>query len=67
MKQNFFFILNVTEERIRIRNRIHLSEVRIRGSGSAPKCHGSPTLVTMAAHDMPSMPGTFLYFLNLNQ
>jgi hypothetical protein len=27
------------------RIRIHESEVRIRGSGSAPKCHGSPTLV----------------------
>jgi hypothetical protein len=36
-------ILKVTEGRCRIRIRIHWSEVRIRGSGSAPKCHGSPT------------------------
>jgi hypothetical protein len=34
----------VTEERSQIRIRIRWSEVRIRGSGSAPKCHGSPTL-----------------------
>ncbi len=37
-----------TEERSRIRSWIqiwiHYSEVRILGSGSAPKCHGSPTL-----------------------
>ncbi len=28
--------------------RIHSWEVRIRGSGSAPKCHGSPTLISAA-------------------
>ncbi len=39
----FFCILKVTEQRSRIR--IHKSEVRIRGSGTAPKCHGSPTLL----------------------
>ena len=44
MKNLFFGILKVTEERSRIRIRIHYSEVRIRGSGSAPKCHGFPTL-----------------------
>ncbi len=34
---NFFSILKVPKERIWIR--IHYSEARIRGSGSAPKCH----------------------------
>jgi hypothetical protein len=42
---NFFFTLNVTEERSCIWIRIHKLEVRIPGSGSAPKCHGSPTQV----------------------
>ncbi len=65
MKQNFFLILKVTEERIRIRNRIHLSEVRIRGSRSAPKCHGSPTLATMPDHDMLSIPGTFILYFSI--
>jgi hypothetical protein len=37
-------ILKVTDEKSRIRIRIRLSEVRIRGSGSVPKCHGSATL-----------------------
>ncbi len=37
----------MNEERSPIR--IHLSEVRIRGSGSAPKCHGFPTLVGVKA------------------
>ncbi len=41
---NCFCILKVTEERSRTRSRIHYSDVRIRGSGSAPKCHGSHTL-----------------------
>ncbi len=57
-KNIVFCIHKVTEERsrirswimtrIRIRNRIwiNLSEVRNWGSGSALKCHGSPTLVT---------------------
>ncbi len=36
----FFYILHVTEER----SLILQSEVWIRESGSAPKCHGSPTL-----------------------
>ena len=31
--------------RIRSRNRMRYSEVRICGSGSVPKCHGSATLV----------------------
>jgi hypothetical protein len=48
-KNIFFCILKTIEERSRIwswiRIRIQLSEVRIRGSGSAPKCHGSPTVV----------------------
>ncbi len=45
-KKIFFCIL--TEERSRIRSWIwiHYSEVRIRGSGSAPKSHGSLTLVS---------------------
>jgi hypothetical protein len=51
-KTGYFYFLKVTEERsrirswIRIRTRIwiHLSDVRIRGSGSATKCHGPPTL-----------------------
>ncbi len=44
-------ILKINAERSRIwiwiqsRIRIHYSEVRIRGSGSAPKSHGSPTLL----------------------
>ncbi len=39
----FFCILKINEERSRIRSwiRIHKSEVRIRGSGSAPKCRWS--------------------------
>jgi F-box/leucine-rich repeat protein 10/11 len=39
--------LKVNDEngRIRIRIRIHWSEVWIRGSGSTPKCHGSGTLL----------------------
>ncbi len=41
----FFCILKVTEERSWIR--ILKSEVRIRGSGSVPKFHGSPTLVDL--------------------
>jgi hypothetical protein len=45
----FFCVLEVTEERSQIRSwiriRIQLSEVRIRGSGSEPKCYRSPTLV----------------------
>ncbi len=49
-----FCILKVTDERSRIWSwieiRIHNSEVWIRGSGSAPKCHGSPTLVTKKKH-----------------
>jgi hypothetical protein len=44
----FFCILKVNEEWSMIQSwiwiRIHKSEVRIPGSGSAPKCHGSPTL-----------------------
>ncbi len=46
-KVKFFGILKVAEERSRIRSwiRIRYSEVRIRGSGSAPKCHGSPTML----------------------
>jgi hypothetical protein len=47
MKKFFFGILKVSEERSRIRRwiRILQSEVRIRRSGSAPKCHVSPTLL----------------------
>ncbi len=47
----FFCILKIIEERNRIRSwiwiRIHNSQryLRIRGSGFAPKCHGSPTLL----------------------
>ncbi len=47
-KTKFFVdILKVTEEnsRIRIRTRIHYSEVWIRGSGSVQKFHVSATLV----------------------
>ena len=52
MKKFFFCILKVTEERSQIWSwilfqswiQIHLSEVHIRGSRSAPKCHESPTL-----------------------
>ncbi len=39
----------VTEERSQIGIRIHLSEVRIRGSGSAPKYHRSPSLLARPA------------------
>jgi len=48
-EKNIFFIgvLQVTDEKSRIRSRIRnlLSKVRIRGSGSVPKCHESGTLV----------------------
>ena len=46
MLKNLFFagILKVKDENSRIRIRIHLSEAWIRGSGSTPKYHGSPTL-----------------------
>ncbi len=44
MKKKKFCIVKVTEERSRIRIGIHFSEVWIRGSGSAPKCHESTTL-----------------------
>jgi hypothetical protein len=37
-------ILKATEEKGRIRIRIRQSVVRICGSGSAPKCHGSTKL-----------------------
>ncbi len=47
IKNNKICFLEATEERSRIRIRIHLSEVRIRGSGSTSKCHGAPTLVSM--------------------
>jgi hypothetical protein len=47
--KNKFFIdkLKVTNEnsRIRIRIRIHYSEIWIHGSGSVPKFHGYETLV----------------------
>ncbi len=48
-KKLFFVgILKVTDEKSRSQSwiRISLSEVRIRGSGSIPKCYGSRTLVT---------------------
>jgi hypothetical protein len=49
MKKKKICILKINEESSRtrswIRSRIHQSAVRIRGSGSAPKCHGSPTLI----------------------
>jgi hypothetical protein len=48
-KKNFVDVLKVTDEnsRVRIRIRIHQSEVWIRGSGSGsiPKFNGSATLV----------------------
>jgi hypothetical protein len=47
LKKSFLVdVLKVTDEnrRIRIRIRIHLSDVWIRGSGSALKFHGSATL-----------------------
>jgi hypothetical protein len=48
MKKIFFCILKVTEEKSKSEIwswiRIDQSEVRFRGSGSAPKCHGSPTM-----------------------
>ncbi len=43
-KNGFVGILRVKDENSRIWIRIHWSEVRIRGSGSVPKCHGSTTL-----------------------
>ncbi len=67
-KKIIFCILKVIEERSRIRSwiwiqiRIHQSEVWIRGSGSTPKCHGSPTLVKRVeyAHQLllcvPALP-----------
>jgi hypothetical protein len=51
--------LKVTTQHNRIR--IRYSEVRIRGSGSVPKCHGSATLQTRLAgsdsHEFISFPG----------
>ncbi len=41
----FVGVLKVKDVNSRIRRRIHWSEARIRGSGSAPKCHGFTTLV----------------------
>ena len=41
----FQFLIKKIEIKFPAINRIHQSEVRIRGSGSAPKCHGSPTLL----------------------
>jgi hypothetical protein len=38
--------LKVTDEKSRIRIRIRCSKVRIRGSRSLPKCHGSGILVS---------------------
>ncbi len=44
--ENFFVdVLKVTDEISRIRIRIYLSEVWIRGSESVPKFHGSATLI----------------------
>jgi hypothetical protein len=40
----FVGVMKVTDENGRIRTPIRLSKVRIPGSGSAPKCHGSSTL-----------------------
>jgi hypothetical protein len=37
----------------RIQILIHLSEARIRGSGSVPKCHGSATLTS--SHGIASL------------
>jgi hypothetical protein len=53
-KKIFFCILKVTEERSWIRSwiRIHQLEVRIRGSGSALKSHGSPTLGITIIEDL---------------
>ncbi len=58
-KNLFLAILKVTDEN-RIRIRIHQSEVRIRGSGceSAPKCHGSATLVFKTIKTTPKTPKT---------
>jgi hypothetical protein len=44
-KKTYFFVdtLSATDEESRIR--IPMSVVRIHGSGSVPKCHGSTTLV----------------------
>jgi hypothetical protein len=39
----FVVILKVTDEQSRVRSQIRKSEVRIRGSGSVPICHGSGT------------------------
>jgi hypothetical protein len=49
-KKIFLHPLKVIEERSRIR--IHQSEIQIRGSGSgsAPKCHESPTLLYCMVH-----------------
>jgi hypothetical protein len=44
-ENNFFCILEVAEERSRIRSRIRQSEVQNPGFGSAPKCHRFPTLL----------------------
>jgi hypothetical protein len=47
-EKNLVAILKVTDEkkriRSRIRSRIRQSEVRIRGSGSVPRCYGSVIL-----------------------
>ncbi len=61
-KQKYFFklifvaVLKGTEENCRIRSRIRIrvrySEVRIRGSGSVPKCHGTATLIKIKHHSL---------------
>ncbi len=61
-KKSVFCSLKVTEERSRIRSRnrsrirIHYSEVRIWGSGSVPKCQGSPTLLYNVYYSSSSLP-----------
>jgi hypothetical protein len=55
LRKFFVGVLKVNDEKSRIRSRIHLSEARLCGSGSVPKCHGSAALAagTPALADVP--------------
>jgi hypothetical protein len=54
VERNVRLLLSQSENRIRIQIRIHYSEVWIRGLGSAPKFHGSATLLDT----IPLIPGS---------
>jgi hypothetical protein len=49
--KKFVCILKVIEKRVGSRSISQRCHVWIRGSGSAPKCHGSPTLISILVYD----------------